>query len=68
MLPRQGFHHQHRVNVRRHCEPWSWQAHYNASKAGVIHLSKSMAMEWLAAVSASIPISPGYTATPMNAS
>lgn len=23
------------------------QAHYNASKAGVIHMSKSMAMEWV---------------------
>ena len=23
------------------------QCHYNASKAGVIHMSKSMAMEWV---------------------
>jgi NAD(P)-dependent dehydrogenase (short-subunit alcohol dehydrogenase family) len=23
------------------------QVHYNASKAGVVHMSKSMAMEWV---------------------
>jgi len=42
------------------------QAHYNASKAGVIHLSKSMAMEWVARGIRVNSISPGYTATPMN--
>lgn len=31
------------------------QAHYNCSKAGVIHLSKSLAMEWVGKGSASIP-------------
>lgn len=42
------------------------QCHYNASKAGVIHLSKSMAMEWVARGVRVNTISPGYTATPMN--
>jgi NAD(P)-dependent dehydrogenase (short-subunit alcohol dehydrogenase family) len=42
------------------------QAHYNASKAGVIHLSKSLAMEWAARGIRVNAISPGYTATPMN--
>ena len=40
------------------------QCHYNASKAGVIHMSKSMAMEW---VGRGIRVNTiGYTATPMN--
>lgn len=42
------------------------QAHYNASKAGVIHMSKSMAMEWVDRGLRVNTISPGYTATPMN--
>ena len=42
------------------------QAHYNCSKAGVIHLSKSLAMEWVAKNIRVNSISPGYTATPMN--
>ncbi len=42
------------------------QAHYNASKAGVIHLSKSLAMEWVGQNIRVNSISPGYTATPMN--
>lgn len=42
------------------------QAHYNASKAGVIHMSKSMAMEWVSRGIRVNSISPGYTATPMN--
>jgi NAD(P)-dependent dehydrogenase (short-subunit alcohol dehydrogenase family) len=42
------------------------QAHYNASKAGVIHLSKSLAMEWVGRGIRVNAISPGYTATPMN--
>lgn len=42
------------------------QAHYNASKAGVIHMSKSMAMEWVERGIRVNTISPGYTATPMN--
>ena len=41
------------------------QAHYNASKAGVIHLSKSLAMEWIKHGVRVNSISPGYTATPM---
>ncbi len=42
------------------------QVHYNASKAGVIHMSKSMAMEWVDRGVRVNAISPGYTATPMN--
>ncbi|MBX2835306.1 MAG: SDR family oxidoreductase [Gammaproteobacteria bacterium] len=42
------------------------QVHYNASKAGVIHMSKSMAMEWVDSGIRVNSISPGYTATPMN--
>jgi NAD(P)-dependent dehydrogenase (short-subunit alcohol dehydrogenase family) len=42
------------------------QCHYNASKAGVIHMSKSMAMEWVGRGIRVNTISPGYTATPMN--
>lgn len=42
------------------------QAHYNASKAGVIHMGKSMAMEWAERGVRVNSISPGYTATPMN--
>lgn len=42
------------------------QAHYNASKAGVIHMSKSLAMEWVGRGVRVNSISPGYTATPMN--
>ncbi len=42
------------------------QVHYNASKAGVIHMSKSMAMEWVKSGIRVNSMSPGYTATPMN--
>jgi NAD(P)-dependent dehydrogenase (short-subunit alcohol dehydrogenase family) len=42
------------------------QAHYNASKAAVIHLTKSLAMEWCTRGIRVNSISPGYTATPMN--
>ena len=43
------------------------QAHYNASKAAVIHMSKSLAMEWVERGVRVNSISPGYTMTPMNA-
>jgi NAD(P)-dependent dehydrogenase (short-subunit alcohol dehydrogenase family) len=42
------------------------QAHYNASKAAVAHLTKSLAMEWADRGVRVNAISPGYTATPMN--
>ncbi len=42
------------------------QAHYNTSKAGVVHLSKSLAMEWVEQDLRVNSVSPGYTATPMN--
>ena len=43
------------------------QVHYNASKAGVIQLTKSLAMEWAGRGIRVNSISPGYTATPMTA-
>ena len=42
------------------------QAHYNSSKAAVIHLTKSLAMEWADRGVRVNAISPGYTLTPMN--
>ncbi len=42
------------------------QVHYNAAKAGVVHLTKSLAMEWADRRIRVNSISPGYTATPMN--
>lgn len=42
------------------------QAHYNASKAAVIHLTKSLAMEWSDRGVRVNVVSPGYTLTPMN--
>lgn len=42
------------------------QSHYNSSKAAVIHLTKSLAMEWVDRGVRVNSISPGYTLTPMN--
>lgn len=42
------------------------QADYNSSKAAVIHLSKSLAMEWIGRGVRVNSISPGYTLTLMN--
>ncbi len=43
-----------------------WQCSYNASKAGVIHLTKSLAAEWAEYGIRVNSISPGYIATPMS--
>ncbi len=48
------------VNVRQ------WQASYNASKAGVIHMTRSLAVEWAPYGIRVNSISPGYIATPMS--
>ncbi len=42
------------------------QAHYNSAKAAVIHLTKSLAIEWSDRGIRVNAISPGYTLTPMN--
>jgi NAD(P)-dependent dehydrogenase (short-subunit alcohol dehydrogenase family) len=42
------------------------QAHYNAAKAGVVHLGKSLAWEWAAGGVRVNSVSPGYTNTPMT--
>ena len=42
------------------------QTHYNSSKAAVIHMSKSLAAEWVGHGIRVNAISPGYTLTPMN--
>ena len=42
------------------------QIHYNSAKAAVIHLTKSVAVEWIAGGVRVNSISPGYTWTPMN--
>lgn len=44
-----------------------WQASYNASKAGVIHMSRSLAVEWADYGIRINSISPGYINTPMAA-
>jgi NAD(P)-dependent dehydrogenase (short-subunit alcohol dehydrogenase family) len=43
-----------------------WQASYNASKAGVIHLTRSLAVEWASYGIRVNSLSPGYIATPMS--
>lgn len=42
------------------------QAAYNASKAGLIHMTKSLAIEWVDHKIRVNSISPGYVATPMS--
>lgn len=41
------------------------QVHYNSAKAGVAHLSRSLALEWAPRDVRVNVLSPGYTATPM---
>lgn len=42
------------------------QAHYNAAKAGVVHLGRSLAWEWAGGGIRVNSVSPGYTYTPMT--
>ncbi len=43
-----------------------WQCSYNASKAAVIHMTRSLAVEWAEHGIRVNSISPGYIATPMS--
>lgn len=43
-----------------------FQSNYNASKAGVAHLTRSLATEWAARGVRVNALSPGYVLTPMN--
>ncbi|MDD4075037.1 MAG: SDR family oxidoreductase [Eubacteriales bacterium] len=43
-----------------------WQCSYNASKAGVMHMTKSLAIEWADYGIRVNSLSPGYIATPMS--
>jgi len=43
-----------------------WQASYNSSKAGIIHMTRSLAVEWAPYGIRVNSISPGYIATPMS--
>ena len=43
-----------------------WQVHYNSSKAGVKHLTTSLAAEWARRGVRVNSISPGYVSTPMT--
>ena len=42
------------------------QIHYNSAKAAVIHLTRSLAVEWCTRGVRVNALSPGYTLTPMN--
>ncbi|MCA0296272.1 MAG: SDR family oxidoreductase [Actinobacteria bacterium] len=42
------------------------QVHYNSAKAAVIHLTRSLAVEWIRDGVRVNSLSPGYTWTPMN--
>lgn len=44
-----------------------WQAHYNASKAGVKHLTTTLALEWASRGVRVNALSPGYIETPLIA-
>jgi len=44
-----------------------WQAHYNASKAGVKHLTTTLALEWATRGVRVNALSPGYIETPLIA-
>ncbi len=43
-----------------------WQASYNASKAAVIHMTRSLALEWAPFGIRVNSLSPGYIGTPMS--
>ena len=43
-----------------------WQCSYNASKAGVMHMTRSLALEWAEYGNRVNSLSPGYIATPMS--
>lgn len=48
------------------CNVPQWQCSYNASKAAVIHMTRSLAAEWADIGVRVNSLSPGYIATPMS--
>lgn len=48
------------------CNVPQWQCSYNASKAAVIHMTRSLAAEWAETGVRVNSLSPGYIATPMS--
>lgn len=48
------------------CNIPQWQCSYNASKAAVIHMTRSLAAEWAETGVRVNSLSPGYIATPMS--
>jgi len=65
MMPRRKADHQYCLDVRLRSPTFPEQAHYNASKAGVIMLTKSLAVNGRLQYPGQLP-DPGYTRTEMT--
>ena len=63
---RTGRDREHRLDLGDHRQPQPDPGPYNASKAAVVHLTKSLAVEWAPLGIRVNAVSPGYTLTPMN--